>query len=93
MYLKFIIILKALYTNTSGRMRVRKQLSSLLESSGRVRQGCPISLFLFNFAVDGILETTLKVGYTGSVELLPEGNLFDLEYVGDIVLLCNYKPS
>ncbi|RTG91343.1 uncharacterized protein DC041_0011716, partial [Schistosoma bovis] len=49
--------------------------------------GCPISPFLFNFAIDDILETALMdVGSCG-VDLLPGERLLDLEYADDIVLL------
>ncbi|VDQ11129.1 unnamed protein product [Trichobilharzia regenti] len=54
-----------------------------------VRQGCSISPFLFNFAIDDILELALKDVREGGVGLLPGERLFDLEYAGDIVLLCD----
>ncbi|CAH8600719.1 unnamed protein product [Schistosoma mattheei] len=63
-----------------------------LESSIKVRrnrQGCPISPFLFNFAIDDILETALMGVSNGGVDLLPGERLLDLEYADDIVLLCD----
>ena len=86
---KFINILKALYTNTSGRVRAYNHLSPLFHSSSGVRQGCPISPFLFNFAIDDILETALMDVSNGGVDLLPGERLLDLEYADDIVLLCD----
>ncbi|KAH9587822.1 ATP-binding cassette sub- A member 3 [Schistosoma haematobium] len=83
---KFINILKALYTNTLGRMRAYNHLSPLFHSSSGVRQGCPISPFLFNFAIDDILETALMDVSNGGVDLLPGERLLDLEYADDIVL-------
>ncbi|RTG89940.1 uncharacterized protein DC041_0008593 [Schistosoma bovis] len=86
---KFINILKALYKNTSGRVRAYNHLSPLFHSSSGVRQGCPISPFLFNFAIDDILETALMNVSNGGVDLLPGERLLDLEYADDIVLLCD----
>ncbi|VDP35344.1 unnamed protein product [Schistosoma margrebowiei] len=59
--------------------------SELITSSG-VRQGCPLSPFLFNFVVDVLLEMTLSSSKFPGVELLPGGSLVDLEYADDIVL-------
>ncbi|CAH8674745.1 unnamed protein product [Schistosoma haematobium] len=81
---KFINILNALYTNTSGRVRAYNHLSPLFHSSSGVRQGCPISPFLFNFAIDDILETVLMNVSNGGVDLLPGERLLD-----DIILLCD----
>nr|CAH8869570.1 unnamed protein product [Trichobilharzia regenti] len=86
---KFVNILKALYRNTSGRVRAYNQLSPLFPTNSGVRQGCPISPFLFNFAIDDILESALKDVREGGVDLLPGDRLFDLEYADDIVLLCD----
>ncbi|VDP33341.1 unnamed protein product [Schistosoma margrebowiei] len=55
-------------------------------SIGGVRQGCPLSPFLFNFVVDVLLEITLSSSKFPGVELLPGGSLVDLEYADDIVL-------
>ncbi|CAI2733768.1 unnamed protein product [Schistosoma spindalis] len=85
---KFITILKALYTNILGRVRTYNRLCPLFRSSSGVRQGCPISPFLFNFAIDDILETALMDVSNGGVDLLPGERLLDLEYADDIVLLC-----
>ncbi|KAH9596701.1 F-actin-capping protein subunit alpha, variant 3 [Schistosoma haematobium] len=82
---KFINILKALYTNTSGRVRAYNHLSPLFYSSSGVRQGCPISPFPFNFAIDDILETALMDVSNGGVDLLPGERLLDLEYADDII--------
>ncbi|RTG89398.1 uncharacterized protein DC041_0008255 [Schistosoma bovis] len=74
---KFINILKALYTNTSGK--AYNHLPPL--------QGCLISPFLFNFSIDNILETAPMGVSNGCVNLLPGERLLDLEYADDIVLL------
>ncbi|CAH8499031.1 unnamed protein product [Schistosoma haematobium] len=90
---KFINILKALYTNTSGRERAYNHLSPLFYSSSGVRQGCPISPFLFNFAIDDILEKALVDVSSGGVDLLSGERLINLEYMDDIALLCDNAQS
>ncbi|VDP64915.1 unnamed protein product [Schistosoma curassoni] len=52
-------------------------------------KGCPTSPFLFNFAIDDVLEAALVDVENGSVDLFPGEGLFDLEYADDIVLLCD----
>ncbi|CAH8430565.1 unnamed protein product [Schistosoma mattheei] len=83
---KYINLIKALYSNTTGRVRAYGELSSELITSSGVRQGCPLSPFLFNFVVDVLLEITLSSSKFTGVELLPGGSLVDLEYADDIVL-------
>ncbi|CAH8500999.1 unnamed protein product [Schistosoma curassoni] len=90
---KFTNILKALHSNTSGTVRAYNHLSPLFHSSSGVRQGCPISPFLFNFAIDDILETALMDVGNGGVDLLPGERLLDLEYTDDNVLLCDNVQS
>ncbi|CAH8495582.1 unnamed protein product [Schistosoma intercalatum] len=58
-----------------------------------VRQDCPLSPFLFNFAVDVLLEITLSSSRFPGVELLPGGSLVDLEYADDIVLFGDKMQS
>ncbi|VDP39324.1 unnamed protein product [Schistosoma margrebowiei] len=86
---KFINILKALYTNTSGRVRAYNHLSPLFHSSSGVRQRCPISLFLFNFAIVDILKTALMNVSNGGVDSLPGEILHDLECADYIILFCD----
>jgi hypothetical protein len=84
---KFVNILKALYTNTQGRVRVYNEISSNFEITSGVRQGCPISPFLFNFVIDDIIKNALITCHEGGIELLPGRKLFDLEYADDIVAI------
>jgi len=84
---KFLSILKALYANPRGRVRVYGQLSPEFSISSGVRQGCPLSPFLFNFVIDLILQSSLPVSASCGVELLPGGCLTDMEYADDIALL------
>jgi exonuclease III len=86
---KYVNILKALYTQTSGRVRAYGKLSPSFAISSGVRQGCPISPFLFNFAVDDILNRSLEGLTNAGVELLPGNRVLDLEYADDIALLSD----
>ncbi|MBM6549315.1 reverse transcriptase family protein [Streptococcus dysgalactiae subsp. equisimilis] len=84
---KYVSILKALYAHTSGRVRAYGQLSPSFAVSSGVRQGCPISPFLFNFAIDDVLHNAISGLSDGGVELLPGNRVTDLEYADDIALL------
>ena len=86
---KYVNILKALYLHTSGRVRAYGSLSRSLVVSNGVRQGCPISPFLFNFAIDDILQTALPGIQNLGIEVLSGSKLQDLEYADDIALLGN----
>ena len=57
---KYVGIMKALYSHTTGRVRAYGQLSEYFETSNTVRQGCPLSPFLFNFVMDDILGQALE---------------------------------
>jgi hypothetical protein len=83
---KFVNMLKALYDGTSGNVRVYKQLSASFPIASGVRQGCPISPFLFNFAIDDILGAALSRVENGGVDLLPGRRVQDLDYADDIVV-------
>ncbi|CAH8570655.1 unnamed protein product [Schistosoma intercalatum] len=67
--------------------RNRREKRCLFVISTYTPTDCPISPFLFNFAIDDILETALMDVSNGGVDLLPEERLLDLEYADDIVLL------
>lgn len=56
--------------------------------TSRVKQSCSILPFLFNLAIDDILETVLQEVHDGCVDLLL-GGLFDFEYADDTTSLCN----
>jgi hypothetical protein len=84
---KYINILKSLYLHTSAQVRAYGQLSPSFEVSSGVRQGCPISPFLFNYAMDDVLKSALGGLDNCGVELLPGDRLSDLDYADDIALL------
>ena len=73
-------LLKALYADSCGRVRVYGKPSLEFSTSNGVRQGCP---FLFNFVIDVIMESSLPVSHTCGVELLPGCCLTDMEYADD----------
>ena len=82
---KYVNILKALYSHTTGRVGVYGQLGRCFGSSSGVRQGCPLSPFLFNFVIDDIMEQALHNSATKAPEAHRNKILFDLEYADDIV--------
>ena len=82
----YINLIKALYSSTTGRVRAYGELSSELITTSGVRQGCPLSPFLFNFVVDMLLEITLSSSKFKRVELLSEDSLVDLEYAEEKTL-------
>ena len=85
---KYVSIMKALYSHTTGRVRAYGQLSECFETSSGVRQGCPLSPFLFNFVMDDILGQALK-STTANLPNAQDETLFDLEYADDIV--CTFE--
>lgn len=58
---KYISLAQALYLKTTGRVRTYGELSSEFVPSSGVRRDCPLSLFLFNFDTNMLLEITLIV--------------------------------
>jgi hypothetical protein len=90
---KYVNLLKELYSNSESRVRVYGKLTSPFVTSSGVRQGCPISPFLFNFVIDDIMKSALKDSYDFGVELLPGSKLTDIEYADDIALLGKTSES
>ena len=77
-----------MYAHTSGKVRAYGQLSRTFNTTSGVRQGCPISPFLFNFVIDDILHRTIDKRIISGINVLETGNFFDLEYADDIV--CSF---
>ncbi|KER27332.1 LOW QUALITY PROTEIN: hypothetical protein T265_13817 [Opisthorchis viverrini] len=72
-------------SQTSGRVKVYGELSKSFRTQSGVRQGCPLSPFLFNFVVDEIMRRTLEGLQNPDVQIACEENLADREYADDIV--------
>ena len=77
-----------MYAHTSGKVRAYGQLSRTFNTTSGVRQGCPISPFLFNFVIDDILHRTMDKRIISGINVLETGNFLDLEYADDIV--CSF---
>ena len=60
MPLKFVNIIRSLYLQTSGRVRVYGELSKSFPTTSGVRQGCPLSPFLFNLVMDVVMTRALQ---------------------------------
>jgi hypothetical protein len=84
---RFVNIIGSLYSQTKGRVRVYGELSKNFPTRSGVRQGCPLSPFLFNFIIDEIMTRTLEGLQNPGVRIVAGENLVDLEYADDIVLI------
>ena len=84
---KFVNIIRSLYSHTSGRVRVYGELSKSFPTKSGVRQGCPLSPFLFNFVIDEIMRRTLEGLQNPGVQIVAGESLVDLEYADDIALI------
>ena len=91
--IKFVNLLKSLYSQSRGCVRVYDSLSPEFTTKSGVRQGCPVSPFLFNFVMDSLLESAFSLSPHSGVELLPGGTVSDLEYADDFVLLSEDPGS
>jgi hypothetical protein len=87
MPMKFVNIIRSLYSHTVGRVRVYGQLSKSFPTTSGVRQGCPLSPFLFNFIIDAVMMRALQGLQNPGVRIIAGENLVDLEYADDIVLI------
>ncbi|VDP64076.1 unnamed protein product, partial [Schistosoma curassoni] len=83
---KHISLVKALYSNTTSRVRAYGEMSSDFATSSGVRQSSPLSTFLFNFTIDLLLEITFSSSGFSGIYFLPGGPLVHLEYADDIDL-------
>lgn len=55
------------------------------------RQGCPISLLLYNFIIDEVVQDVLRDLQEVDVELVSSEKLCDLDYAVD--LRCLVEPT
>lgn len=72
-----------------GRMRLHGELPCPFKTTKGVRQGCPISSFLFNFVIGKIIENPLRGLQEVGVKLANEEHRYDVNYADDIV--CMHK--
>jgi hypothetical protein len=63
---------------------VNGELTEKFETRTGVRQGCPLSPILFNYAIDWVLRTALNAA--SGVKLSPGHNITDLDYADDIAV-------
>ena len=61
--LKFVKIIRSLYSQTQGLVRAYGELSKSFPTTSGVLQGCPLSPFLFKFVIDEIMKQTRDVGW------------------------------
>ena len=55
---KIVNLLKACYAHTQGRVRVGGELSDCFNITSGLKQGCPLSTILFNFALEWVMRKT-----------------------------------
>lgn len=72
------------FLNTTSLIRAYGKLSSDFATSSGAPQSCP--LFLFNFVIDLLPETTFSPSEFTGIDLLPGRPLIDLQYSDDIGL-------
>ena len=82
---KVVQLLRAYYSSTKARVRVYGEETDEFSLYTGVRQGCPLSPVLFNFAVDWIMSHALQE-YRG-VQVDQCTWISDLEYADDVVIL------
>jgi hypothetical protein len=82
---KLIKLISSYYSATKSRVRVYGEESNEFTLCSGVRQGCPLSPVLFNFAIDWIMANALR-DYRG-VQVSSDLWISDLEYADDVVVL------
>ena len=55
---KIVNLLKACYAHTQGKVRVGGELSDCFTITSGLKQGCPLSTILFNFALEWVMRRT-----------------------------------
>ena len=82
---KLVNLIRAYYASTKSRIRVYGEESTEFDVTSGVRQGCPLSPSLFNFAVDWIMKQAVTE-FPG-VQINNHFRITDLEYADDVVIL------
>jgi hypothetical protein len=88
---KLIRLTKSYYAATKARIRMYGEESPAFNVSSGVRQGCPLSPILFNFAVDWIMLQAVKE-HRG-VDVGQGVTITDLEFADDVVIFAADHPS
>ena len=92
--IRFINLLKSLYSQSRGCVRVYDSLSPEFTTKSGVRQSCSISPLLFVFfVIDSLLESAFSLPPHSGWKLLPGGMVSDLKYANDVVLLSENAGS
>lgn len=84
---KCVTILKNLYSHTSGKVKAYRTFSASFAITSGVHQGCLISPFLFNFAIEDVVQRALENPQNCGIELLTGDRVTDLDYADYIALL------
>ena len=85
---KLVNLVKASYEGTTSRVVHDGQLSDGFGITTGVRQGCLLSPFLFNLAIDWIMKETTK-GRQNGIQWTPWLQLDDLDFADDLLLLSH----
>lgn len=86
---KYVNVTRALYASNLDRARMHGKLSPLFNISSGVKQKCLLSISLFNFSIDEVMEATLIGNDLEGGELFPGDGLQELEYAKVIDLICD----
>ena len=82
---KIVRLIISYYTSTKARVRIYGTESDAFQLTSGVRQGCPLSPILFNYAIDWIMKCALH-DYQG-VQITADYWISDLNYADDVVVL------
>ncbi|VDN53923.1 unnamed protein product [Dracunculus medinensis] len=84
---KIIRPIRAFYQHTLAQVCVYGELTDSFEIRTGFRQGCVLSLTIFNYAIDWVMNTACR--HSRGVQISPENSIIDLEYADDVVLLAD----
>ncbi|CAE1253263.1 unnamed protein product [Acanthosepion pharaonis] len=88
---KLLNLIKAYYAHTRTKVRCYEEESDSFVVRTGVRQGCVLSLILFNYIIDWILENSI-VGLAG-VRVCHDCSIPDLDYADDVAILSKFNAE